>query len=41
MLAIAGAILGKDLSLGERTLDALGLASLSRSELAQLLQEGR
>ena len=41
MLAIAGAVLGKDLSVGERTLDALGLASLSRSELAELLQEGR
>ena len=33
MLAIAGAILGKDLAKGERTLEALGLSSLSRQEL--------
>ena len=41
LLAIAGAILGKDLARGERTLEALGLAQLSRSELSRLLQEGR
>jgi opine dehydrogenase len=41
LLAIAGAILGRDLSRGERTLEALGLASLSASELRQLLMEGR
>lgn len=33
MLAIGGAILGKDLAKGERTLEALGLASLSRQNL--------
>jgi opine dehydrogenase len=41
MLAIAGAILGKDLAKGERTLEALGLASLSRPELFRLLEEGQ
>lgn len=33
MLAIGGAILGRDLAKGERTLEALGLASLSRQAL--------
>lgn len=41
LLAIAGAILGRDLRRGPRTLDALGLASLSRSEFKQLLEQGR
>lgn len=33
LLAIAGAILGRDLARGERTLEALGLERLSRGEL--------
>lgn len=33
MLAIGGAILGRDLAKGERTLEALGLSALSRQEL--------
>ena len=37
LLAIASAILGKDLSRGERTLQALGLASLSKDELMKRL----
>ena len=40
LLAIAGAILGRDLEQGERTLEGLGLASLGRGELLQRL-EGR
>ncbi len=40
MLAIAGAILGADLRRGPRTLEALGLASLSRSALKDLLRDG-
>jgi opine dehydrogenase len=38
LLAIAGAILGRDLSRGERTLEALGLAGLSPAELASRLE---
>lgn len=41
LLAVAGAILGRDLRKGPRTLEALGLASLTRAELKQLLGEGR
>jgi opine dehydrogenase len=41
LLAIAGAILGRDLGRGPRTLEALGLAALGRDALAQLLHEGR
>jgi opine dehydrogenase len=37
LLAIAGTILGKDLLRGERTLEALGLASLSKEELSRKL----
>lgn len=40
LLAIAAAICEKDLRRGERTLDGLGLAGLSRARMAQLLQEG-
>ncbi len=39
LLAIAGAILGRDLERGERTLEALGLAGLSRAELLRRLEE--
>ena len=38
LLAIAGAILGCDLERGERTLEALGLAGLSREELQRRLE---
>ncbi len=41
LLAIAGAILGRDLWRGPLTLDPLGLASLQRSELTHLLAQGR
>jgi opine dehydrogenase len=41
LLALAGAILGRDLSRGPRTLEALGLASLSRAEFKRLLERGR
>jgi len=37
LLAMGGAILGKDLLRGERTLEALGLAQCSREELFRLL----
>ena len=40
LLAITGGFLGRDLRQGPRTLDAMGLASLSREALAQRLQEG-
>ncbi|MFM1988629.1 MAG: hypothetical protein RJA99_1586 [Pseudomonadota bacterium] len=40
LLAVAGAILGRDLRLGPRTLEALGLASLSSVELRARLHEG-
>ena len=38
LLAVAGAILGRDLARGERTLEALGLAGLSREALARKLE---
>ncbi len=41
LLALAGAILGCDLKRGPRTLETLGLASLSRAEFRRLLVEGR
>jgi opine dehydrogenase len=37
LLAIASAILNRNLSAGERTLEALGLASLSKDELMKRL----
>jgi len=37
LLAMGGAILGKDLMRGERTLEALGLAKYSRDQLFRLL----
>jgi opine dehydrogenase len=40
LLAITGGFLGRDLRQGPRTLEAMGLASLSRDALAQRLQEG-
>jgi opine dehydrogenase len=40
LLAISGGFLGRDLRRGPRTLEALGLASLSRAALHQLLHEG-
>jgi opine dehydrogenase len=40
LLAVAGAILGRDLRAGPRTLQALGLASLTRAELQARLREG-
>jgi opine dehydrogenase len=40
LLAVAGAILGRDLRTGPRTLEALGLASLSRAGLRERLHEG-
>jgi opine dehydrogenase len=41
LLAVAGAILGRDLRQGARTMEALGLASLSVQQLKDLLQQGR
>lgn len=40
LLAIVGAIVGRDLRTGARTLEALGLAKRSRDEMRQLLQDG-
>jgi opine dehydrogenase len=40
LLALASAVLGRDLRQGERTLEALGLAGLSRQGMRDLLQEG-
>lgn len=40
LLAIGGAICGRDFRKGPRTLDALGLAGLSSMELKALLREG-
>ena len=40
LLAIAGAILGRDLRHGPRTLEALGLAGLSPAQLRERLHEG-
>ena len=41
LLAVAGGILGRDLRHGPRTLEALGLASHSKDQMKQLLQQGR
>jgi len=38
LLAVAGAVLGRDLERGQRTFEALGLASLGRGELFQRLE---
>jgi opine dehydrogenase len=40
LLAVAGGFLGRDLRRGVRTFDALGLASMGRDQLQQLLHEG-
>jgi opine dehydrogenase len=40
LLALGSAVLGRDLRMGERTLQALGLAGLSRQGMRDLLQEG-
>ena len=40
LLALAGAILGRDLRQGSRTFDALGLASMSRAQLQAVLLRG-
>jgi opine dehydrogenase len=40
LLAVVGAWLGRDLRRGERTLEALALASLTREQLQRLLHEG-
>jgi opine dehydrogenase len=40
LLAIAGAFLGRDLRRGPRTLDALGLGGIGRSELRRRLLNG-
>ena len=40
LLALAGAILGRDLRRGPRSFEALGLSELSRSALQAMLQQG-
>lgn len=40
LLAMAASICGKDLRRGERTLGALGLAGLTRAQMAALLEQG-
>ncbi len=40
LLSIAAAVCGKDLRRGERTLEALGLAGLTRESMAALLARG-
>jgi len=40
LLALASAVCGKDLRRGRRTLESLGLAGLSRAEMAVLLAQG-
>ena len=40
ILAICGGFLGRDLRRGERTLEALGLASMTRTQLQQMLHDG-
>ena len=40
LLAVTGGFLGRDLRLGPRTLEALGLAGLGRTELQRLLHDG-
>ena len=41
LLAVAGGVLGRDLRTGARTLEALGLAALTKGELQQVLHDGR
>jgi opine dehydrogenase len=41
LLALGSAVLGRDLRKGERTLEGLGLAGLSREAMRALLEEGR
>ena len=41
LLAIAGAIVGEDLRQGQRTLASLGLDTMSREQLQEMLQAGR
>lgn len=41
LLALGSAVLGRDLRKGERTLEGLGLARLSRADLRRLLRDGR
>jgi opine dehydrogenase len=41
LLALGSAVLGRSLRKGERTLEALGLAGLSRGAMRSLLREGR
>ncbi len=41
LLAVVGGFLGRDLRHGPRTLEALGLAGLSKGELQQVLHDGR
>jgi len=41
LLAVVGGFLGRDLRHGARTLEALGLAGLSKGELQQVLHDGR
>jgi opine dehydrogenase len=41
LLALLGAVLGRDLRRGVRTLEALGLADLTKGELLQVLHDGR
>ena len=40
ILAIVGGFLGRDLRLGPRTFESLGLAGLTPSELKQRLHDG-
>jgi opine dehydrogenase len=40
LLAVAGGFLGRDLRLGARTFEALGLAAMRRDQLQQMLHEG-
>jgi opine dehydrogenase len=41
LLTLGSAVLGRDLTRGERTLEALGLAGLTREGMRELLREGR
>lgn len=41
LLAVTGGVLGRDLRQGPRTLEALGLAGLTKGELQQVLHDGR
>ena len=40
LLAVVGGLLGRDLRLGPRTFEALGLAALGRDELRRRLHDG-